>query len=104
MTDLEELIQHHLAYEIDRGTTIRNVTAWTTATRQQLLDNERQFPGYIQRSINALHAKRDGKRITYCREERGTHGVSYVYDPAGTDEPAAWWNRDAAKHEEERRA
>jgi len=28
----------------------------------------------------------DGRRITRVRMVRGSHGVSYVYDPEGTDE------------------
>lgn len=97
---LDQLIDHHLEHEIDRGTVIRNLGAWRNATRQQLLADEATWPGYIERSLRAIQAKRDGRRITRCREARGTHGMSYVYDPDGTAEPPSWWNRDAAKIEE----
>lgn len=97
--ELDSLIQHHLEHEIDRGTVIRNLGAWQAATRKQLLADEALMPGYISRSVYAIQIRKDGKRITYCSESRGTHAISYVYDPRGTAEPPSWWNRDAAKAE-----
>lgn len=100
---IDTLIQHHLEHEIDRGTVIRNLGAWRASTRKQLLADEALMPGYIERSLYAIQVRKDGKRITYCSESRGTHAISYVYDPKGTTEPPAWWNRDAAKAEHEQR-
>lgn len=99
---IDALIQHHLEHEIDRGTVIRNLGAWRASTRKQLLADEAGMPGYIERSLHAIQVRKDGKRITYCSESRGSHAVSYVYDPAGTDEAPKWWNRDAAKAEHDR--
>jgi hypothetical protein len=100
---IDELIQHHLEHEIDRGTVIRNLGAWRASTRKQLLTDEATMPGYIERSLYAIQVRKDGKRITYCSESRGTHATSYVYDPKGTCEPPAWWNRDAARAQHEQR-
>ena len=61
------------------------------------------MPGFIERSLLAMTAKKAGKRITYCKEVRGSHAMSYVYDDRGTDEPPSWWNRDAAKADEQQR-
>lgn len=97
--ELDQLIAYHLEHELDRGTVIRNLGAWRTSTRQQCLENEKLLPGYITRSVLAITAKKDGRRLTYCSESRGTHAISYIYDPRGTTEPPAWWNRDEAKRE-----
>lgn len=102
---IDQLIEHHLEHEIDRGTVIRNLGAWQASTRKQILEDEQTFPGYIERSLYAIQVRKAGKRITYCTENRGTHGMIHDYDPRGTAEPPAWWNRDEAKREwEERRA
>jgi hypothetical protein len=50
-----------------------------------------------------MEARARGQRITQCREVRGTHGMDYIWDPAGTDDPPSWWNRDVAKRAEEAR-
>lgn len=93
MNELEQLVNYHLEHELDRGTVIRNVAAWKAATRKQILEDERNHPGYIEHSVLAITAKKDGRRLTYCSESRGTHAISYIYDPRGTTEPPAWWNR-----------
>lgn len=100
---IDQLIQHHLEHEIDRGTVIRNLGAWRAHARKQLEADEASMPGYIERSLAAITAKKQGRKITYCREVRGTHQVTHIYDPAGTDAAPSWWNRDAAKAEHEQR-
>lgn len=97
--DLEHLIDHHQAQSIESGYPPRNLAAWRAACRKDMLANEAQHPGYIERAAAGLRAKAQGKRLTYCSESRGTHAISYIYDPRGTTEPPAWWNRDEAKRE-----
>ena len=97
--DLELVIDHHQSQSIESGYPPRNVGAWRAACRKDMLANEAQHPGYIERAAAGLRARAEGKRLTYCSESRGTHAISYVYDPRGTTEPPAWWNRDAAKAE-----
>lgn len=101
--DLHTLVELHLEAEIDNGYPIKSINGWKRARRDQLLENERLMPGFIERSCHAMTAKKDGKRVTRCKEVRGSHGTTYIYDLRGTDEPPAWWNEDAAKAEEERR-
>ncbi len=42
------------------------------------------FHDWVMRRI--YQADEYGRRITRVRMVRGSHGVSYVYDPEGTDE------------------
>jgi hypothetical protein len=101
--EIQQLIDYHLEASIDEGYAIRSIAGWRRERRTLLLENERLMPGFVERSVHAITAKKNGRRITYCREERGSHAMSYVYDPKGTDEPPAWWNRDAAKADEDQR-
>lgn len=50
-----------------------------------------------------LDAKAQGKTLTYCRQDRGTHSVDHVWDPAGTDTPPNWWNMVEAKADHDKR-
>jgi hypothetical protein len=43
-----------------------------------------EFHDWVMRRI--YQADTRGRRITSVRMVRGSHGVSYVYDPEGTDE------------------
>lgn len=43
-----------------------------------------EFHDWMMRRI--YQADENGRRITRVRMVRGSHGVSYVYDPDGTDE------------------
>lgn len=101
--DLELVIDHHQAAAVESGHPPRNVVAWRRACEREMLANEVAMPSYITKAANGLRAKAAGKRITYCREVRGTHGFSHIYDPKGTDPTPAWWNLDAAKAEHDRR-
>jgi hypothetical protein len=95
--DIDYLIDKALQTEIDAGRLIHNVEGWRAKYRQMVLDNERAMPGYTERTVAAQRAKDAGKRLTRCRMVRGTHGLDYVYDPHGTDEPPKWWSADVAK-------
>jgi hypothetical protein len=101
--EIQQLIDYHLEDAIDTGYAIKSVTGWRRERRALLLENERLKPGFIERSVLAITTRKDGKRLTYCSETRGTHAISYIYDPKGTTEPPAWWNRDTAKAEHDTR-
>jgi hypothetical protein len=53
---------------------------------------ERTDGYFVARAAARLRAEAAGQRLTFCRLARGSHGGTYVYDPAGTDEPPAWWS------------
>ena len=53
---------------------------------------ERTDPHFVARAAARLRAEAAGRRLTFCRLARGSHGGTYVYDPEGTDEPPAWWS------------
>ena len=53
-------------------------------------------PRFLERAAARLRAESAGRRLTFCRLVRGSHGGAYVYDPEGTDEPPAWWSLEAA--------
>ena len=57
---------------------------------------ERAEPRFLERAAARLRAETAGRRLTFCRLVRGSHGGAYVYDPEGTDEPPAWWSLEAA--------
>lgn len=95
--DLELLIDHRMQEAIDAGHPPKSVAAWKRAARQTELQNERDMPGFIARAARALRVNPDGKRITYWRETRGTHGLDYVYDPTGTDTAPAGYDLGLAK-------
>lgn len=99
--DLQSVIDYHQQEAEEHGRPPHNVQAWRAACAREVLENERKYPGHIRRAALGIRARADGKRLTYCREVRGTHGVDYIYADDGTDEPPAWWNRDAAKLAEE---
>jgi hypothetical protein len=46
--------------------------------------NPQEFHDWVMRRI--YQADEHGRRLTRVRMVRGSHGVSYVYDPEGTDE------------------
>jgi hypothetical protein len=102
--DLELLIEHHLQRVIARGTPPSNLRAWRAAVRDKEFQNERDHQGWIAQAAAGLReaaAASTGKPLTGWRETRGSHGIDYVYDPAGTDRPPADepWDRDKAKAE-----
>jgi hypothetical protein len=100
--DLERVIDYHQAQAEEIGRPPHNLGAWRAACKREVLENERKWPGHIRRSSLGIQAHSEGKRLTYCKLVRGTHGLDYIYDPEGTDDPPAWWNRDAAKLAEEK--
>lgn len=85
--DLEFVIDHHLEASIASGHPPRNLEAWRNACRKDMLANETTHRGYIERAAGGLRARADGRRLTGWREVRGTHGIDYVADKAGTDRP-----------------
>lgn len=95
--DLELVIDYHVAQSVESGHPPRNLDAWRNACRRDMLANEHAYPGYIERAAAGLRAKAQGKKLTRCREARGTHAVSHEWHPDGTDTPPAWWNPEAAK-------
>jgi hypothetical protein len=85
--DLEFVIDHQLDENMNAGYPPRNLAAWRASCRKDMLTNERIRPGYITRAANGLRARANGHRLTGWREVRGTHGIDYVHDRAGTDRP-----------------
>lgn len=99
--ELEQLVELQLDQALDAGQVIRNVDGWRRDCRARTLANEHAKAGYIHRLVVALTAKGNGARITRCAESRGTHAVSYLYDPEGTCEPPTWWDEDEARRQYE---
>lgn len=85
--DLEQLVDYHQEQAEQSGHPPLNIAAWRTACRQKLLANEQTSPGHITRAACGLRARSEGRRLTGWREVRGTHGIDYVADKAGTDKP-----------------
>lgn len=101
--ELQRLVDVELGDYLDTGRQVRSVEAWRRNCRERILQNERAFPGFIDRSVAGMDAAERGERITQCAESRGSHAMSYVYDPIGTAQPPSWWNRHEAKRHENRR-
>lgn len=97
--ELEQLVELQLDQALDAGQVIRNVDGWRRDCRARTLANEQAKPGYIHRLVVALTAKSNGARITRCTESRGTHAISYLYDPEGTAEPPPHWDEDEARRQ-----
>lgn len=85
--DLEFLIDHHQEQAEQSGHPPLDVAAWRKACRQRMLGNEHASTGHITRAAAGLRAKAIGQRLTGWREVRGTHGIDYEADKAGTDRP-----------------
>lgn len=97
--DLELVVDHHELQSIESGHPPRHLGAWRAACRKEILANEALREGFIERAAAGLRARAAGRKLTYCKHVRGSHAVHHVYDPTGTDQPPAWWNRDEAKRE-----
>lgn len=101
--DLETVVEHMLQEAVASGhPPLNGIDAWKDGVRKRVLADERKRPGYIKRAADGLRAAASGRKLTMCTWSRGTHGVSPEYDPTGTDDPPAWWNRDKARVEWER--
>lgn len=85
--DLDLIVEHALAQALDGGYPPRHLDAWMKAVRADLQRVEQDRPGHIERTARGLRARATGVRVTGWREVRGTHGISYDRDPAGTDKP-----------------
>lgn len=85
--DLDFLVEHEIATAVNDGFPPRNLDAWIKAVRRKHLEQEESRPGWIASVANGLRARENGQRVTGWREVRGTHGVSYDPDPAGTARP-----------------
>jgi hypothetical protein len=85
--DLEYLINHHQEEAIASGHPPLHLTPWRNACKRSILENERLYPGYVARAAAGLRARTNGQRLTGWREVRGTHGITHVPDPQGTDKP-----------------
>lgn len=92
---LETWARQILDEQVAAGRAPRNATAWLRATRRELA--RANTPDYVERVVAGIHARAEGKTLTRCRLVRGTHGITYEYDPHGTDEPPKWWSRDEAR-------
>lgn len=95
--EIELVVDHRMQEAIEAQHPPKNVTAWRRAARQQEIENEKAYPGFIARAAAGLRVRADGKRITNCRAVRGTHGMDYVWDPHGTETWPDGYSRDVAK-------
>jgi hypothetical protein len=55
-------------------------TRTRTRTRSREEEEEKDLPKKVSKS-------KDGRKVTGWREIRGSHGITHVPDPAGTDRP-----------------
>lgn len=102
--DLDLIVEHRLRLAIAEGRPPTSLAGWTRKVRQDELENERLRQGWIEQAADGIrHAAStdSAKKLTGWRETRGTHGIDYVYDPAGTDLPPVneAWDLDKAKAE-----
>jgi hypothetical protein len=81
---LEEWARHILREQVAAGRGPAHPRPWLEATKRDLAKNT---PAYVARVVNGLRARAQGRTVTGWREVRGTHHLSYVPDPAGTDRP-----------------
>ena len=89
---IEEERRRHLA----RGVPVLDERELAERIEAAVERAERREPRFLERAAARLRAEATGRRLTYCRLVRGSHGGAYVYDPEGTDEPPAWWSLEAA--------
>lgn len=82
---LDEWARDVLGQQIAEGYAPRNNAAWLSAARRDLA--EAHSPAHVARVVAGIRARRSGVRVTGWRHERGTHGISFVRDPMGTDPP-----------------
>ena len=54
------------------------------ATRATRRDLGRNTPQYVERVVHGIRARAEGKRLTFCRESRGTHGAAATTPKAPT--------------------
>lgn len=102
--DITKLIDRELREAVKAGQHVRHIAGWRRECRERILANESSLPGFVWNSARAIDAQAKGRRVTYCRETRGSHGVSHVYDPAGTDPPPSGWSLDLARSIDRQRA
>jgi hypothetical protein len=89
---IEEERRRHLA----RGIPVLDEQELAARVEAAVDRAERVEPRFLERAAARLRAESSGRRLTFCRLVRGSHGGAYVYDPQGTDEPPAWWSLEAA--------
>lgn len=85
--DLELVVDHHELQSIESGHPPRHLGAWRAACRKEILANEALREGFVERAAAGLRARAAGRKLTGWREVRGSHGISVVEDPNGTDRP-----------------
>lgn len=85
--DLNYIVECDLATALDGGYPPRNLDAWIASVRRQLHESEADRPGYIAKKAAGLRARERGRKVTGWREVRGTHSVTHIADPEGTDRP-----------------
>lgn len=85
--DVDLIVEHALAAAIDGGYPPRHLDAWVAAVRADVLRVEADRPGHSQKVAAGLRARQKGMRVTGWREVRGTHSVTHIRDPEGTDRP-----------------
>jgi hypothetical protein len=86
------LVEEERRRRLERGVPVLDEGALAGEVEAAVVRAERTDPRFIDRAAARLRAEARGRRVTFCRFARGTHGGTYVYDPEGTDEPPDWWS------------
>lgn len=98
--DLDIICEHRYTQAILAGKPPTNKSAWTSRVRRDLVDSFNEHE--IERMAAGLRAAARGKKLTYCREARGSHSTMHVFDPNGTDQPPPGWSISEARRLAER--
>jgi hypothetical protein len=89
---IQALVEEERRKRIDRGVPVLDEAGLGAEVEAAVARAERTDPHFVARASARLRAEAAGRRLTFCRLARGSHGGTYVYDPEGTDEPPAWWS------------
>jgi hypothetical protein len=90
------LVEEQRSARLARGVPVLDEAALAADVEAAVARAERTDPQFLARAAARLRAEAAGRRLTFCRLARGTHGGTYVYDPHGTDEPPEWWSLTTA--------
>jgi hypothetical protein len=89
---LGALVEEERRKRLARGVPVLDEAGLTAEIEAAVARAERTDPHFLARAAARLRAEASGRRLTFCRLARGSHGGTYVYDPEGTDQPPEWWS------------
>lgn len=82
---VHEFAMHLLDEQVCDGCGPGRPRPWLAAAKLRIM--RELSPEYVARCVAGLRAKKRGRRLTGWREVRGSHQVTHVRDPFGTDKP-----------------